>query len=660
MIALLGSLLLQATQPSTVRGSVRDASTHAPLASAIVAGPTASVRTDDDGRFVIGARSGDTLRVARVGYRPSRVIVAGESLHVALSPAALRLEEVAVRDSAEAVRLAASREAERARADGALTTADAASALPFVSARGGRAGLSLSMRGSRPEQVLVLMDGVPLNDPATGAADLTDVPLVALGAVAAVPGTDASRYGSGASGGVLALSSGAGSIVAASGGSFGARTLEARSGRTAGAWRLHGGGGWSASRNDYPLVIDRSRQGLPDSTATREDADEERLAVFGGASNGRFAATAFASRVERGLARPVEGNSAALREDRRRLLARAQLDAAGWSFAGGARVLDLDYRDPEGVVSPTRATSRSLDLEASRELAGVGMRAGVGTDRVEATSLRTVERPRGFVSLAGTRTLSAVRVDAALRGDAVRGAGVHLSPSLSAAWRLGALQLHGRAAQGFRAPSFHDLYVASAVSASARDVRPERVLMDAEAGVRVGGAAVSLAAAGFVRHTRDAIVWLPGSFSWSPHNVERERVRGAEARLLAAHGMLSVEGWAGAYHTRALIDGYDVPTPYAPQAAGGAVLRASHRALELVGSLSALGRRQYVTAPAARALELPGVALLDLTLSHRARLGTARLLSTAGVRNAGDVRWEPVRRFPAPGRSWILGITITS
>jgi outer membrane cobalamin receptor len=279
---------------------------------------------------------------------------------------------------------------------------------------------------------------------------------------------------------------------------------------------------------------------------------------------------------------------------------------------------------------------------------------------VSATRLATTERPRAFAALAASHELRAVRLDASLRADAVRDAGAHLSPSLGASWRAGALALHARASQGFRVPSFYDLYVASAVAAEARAVRPERVTLDAEAGSRLGGDAVALSGAAFMRRTRDAIVWLPGSFSWSPRNVEHEVVTGAEARLVAAADMFSAEGWAGAYRTRARIEGYDVPTPYAARAAGGATIRAAHRSLELSASLTALGRRQYVTAPASRALELPGVATVDLTLSHRTRLRSARLLSVAGVRNIGDVRWEPVRRFPSPGRNWVLGLTITS
>lgn len=659
MIALLAlALRLQAAPP--VEGVVRDGATGAALPAAAVVAPASRARSDGEGRFVISALPGDTLRITRIGYRPARIVVDGGRLEVHLVPVALQLEAVAVREAGETTRLAATRAATRSRADGAATISDAVASLPFVGARGGRAGLALSMRGSRAEQVLVLLDGMPLNDPSTGSADLTDVPLAAIGVLAASPGADAARWGSGASGGVLSLSSGRGTLVSASGGSFGMRTVEGRSTFAAGPWQLHGGAGYHDARNDFEVVLDRARQGLPDSSFRRADADERRLSLFAGAAHARASATLFASAVDRGLPRPVGANSAALREDRRRLLARAQADVAGWSVAAGARLLALEYRDPAGVVGASHADSRSLDLDATRDVGPLTLRAGVGTDRVSATRLATVERPRAFAALATSHVVRAVTLDASLRADAVRDAGTHLSPSVGASWRSGALAVHARAAQGFRVPSFYDLYVASAVAAEARAVRPERVTFDAEAGSRLGGDAVALSGAVFVRRTRDAIVWLPGSFSWSPRNVERETVTGAEGRLVAAAGPLSAEGWAGAYRTRARIDGYDVPTPYAAQAAGGAVVRAGLRSLELSASLTALGRRQYVTAPASRALELPGVATVDLTLSHRMSLRSARVLSVAGVRNLGDVRWEPVRRFPSPGRSWIVGLTITS
>jgi len=117
--------------------------------------------------------------------------------------------------------------------------------------------------------------------------------------------------------------------------------------------------------------------------------------------------------------------------------------------------------------------------------------------------------------------------------------------------------LFARAAQGFRIPTFYDLHVVSPLGVELRAVAPERVVVDAEGGLRMLEGGVVIQAAAFTRLTRNAIVWLPGSFTWSPRNVEREQVHGAEARGSAASGALRGELWAGAYVTRARIDGQE-------------------------------------------------------------------------------------------------------
>jgi iron complex outermembrane receptor protein len=62
-----------------------------------------------------------------------------------------------------------------------------------------------SIRGSKPEQVLVLLDGVRLNSAQRGAVDLSTLPLRTIGRIEVIRGGGASRYGSGAVGGVILI-----------------------------------------------------------------------------------------------------------------------------------------------------------------------------------------------------------------------------------------------------------------------------------------------------------------------------------------------------------------------------------------------------------------------------------------------------------------------
>lgn len=659
--ALLLALQAGATGPRVVRGTIVDARSGAPVPSALVATAGARTLADDHGAFQLTATLGDTLRVSRVGYRPYAGTVDGDRVAIALEPLVARLGGVVVTASAGPVaRLTADRAVADARSAGATELADAVAQLPFVSPRSGRAGVALSMRGARAEQVLVALDGLPLNDPATGAADLSDVPLAAIGSVAAVPGSDAARWGSGATGGALLLSSATGSQVSLSGGSYGQASLEGAIAGGVGRVRVRAGAALARARNDFPFTVDRGLSGLPDSTAVRDDADEHRQALFATAIAPRAQLGLFASRVERGLARPVQANVARMREERHRAMMRGQAAVGAWSIVGGVRVLAVEYRDPAGVASGSALGASSADAELARGAGPVDLRAAIGGDRVRATGLDAPDRPRGSLTVAAHGQRGVWRLDAALRGDAVHHAGAQLSPSLAAEWR-GPVTVFARASRAFRAPTFYDLYFVAQTMLGVRDVRPERVTLDGEVGARFTRGAFAAAGAAFVRRTRDAIVWLPGSFSWSPSNVPLERVAGAEGRLTMADARwpVALEGWAGTYRAEAEIDGFRVPTPYAPLAAGGATLRANRGSLRASASLTALGRRPYQVAPLNRALQLPGVALLDAAVAWERPVRRARLLVAAGVQDLGDVRWEPVRRLPAPGRTWSTSLTLS-
>lgn len=66
-----------------------------------------------------------------------------------------------------------------------------------------RASSSVSIRGSRPTQVLVLLDGVPINSISSGVADLSSVPIAVVERIELVKGPTSHIYGANALGGVI-------------------------------------------------------------------------------------------------------------------------------------------------------------------------------------------------------------------------------------------------------------------------------------------------------------------------------------------------------------------------------------------------------------------------------------------------------------------------
>jgi len=89
---------------------------------------------------------------------------------------------------------------------GALSVADVLRILPEVRIKdsGGPGSLtSVSIRGSSSTQVLVLLDGVPLNRPDQAVMDLTTLPIQNVDRIEVLRGPFSAIYGSGALGGVI-------------------------------------------------------------------------------------------------------------------------------------------------------------------------------------------------------------------------------------------------------------------------------------------------------------------------------------------------------------------------------------------------------------------------------------------------------------------------
>jgi outer membrane cobalamin receptor len=164
------------------------------------------------------------------------------------------------------------------------------------------------------------------------------------------------------------------------------------------------------------------------------------------------------------------------------------------------------------------------------------------------------------------------------------------------------------------------------------------------------------------RDTRDAIIWFPGNFGWSPANVGVERLRGAEARLQWRARAVDASAWFTAYDAALTSGALRIPTPYVPQFAGGASLRADAYANTFSVTARGLGRRPFSAGPRDPAFELPSVLLCDVAFARRipltALLRATDALVSLSLQNAMDTAWQSVRGYPSSGRSWAIAITL--
>ena len=208
---------MSAQFPAELSGQVLDAETRKPLESARVRVLVSGLMVESDaaGRFRLkGLPAGEwDVEVASIGYRAARTHVTltdgrVEQATVLLEPKPMVLTPIDV--TAASTEAAGTSVIDHAAIEAALAP-DVPALLAgqpgvTITQQGGPgAPASVSIRGSAAHQVLVLLDGVPLNDPTTGDVDLSSLPLEQIERVTIVRGAAASRYGARALAGVIAI-----------------------------------------------------------------------------------------------------------------------------------------------------------------------------------------------------------------------------------------------------------------------------------------------------------------------------------------------------------------------------------------------------------------------------------------------------------------------
>ncbi len=620
-------------------------------------------------------------RVRRVGYRSTSITLRGgatdtvwfqPTTSAGVMPLTVldTIQARAGRVPAAVARTVVTVSTSTARRAGAGTVSQLLEQLPYVSMRASRGETGLSLRGSRREQVVVTLDGLALNDPASGIADVADIPLATLSSATVALGADPVNGGSGAAGGVIALTRAAQRVMSAHLGAFGSRGGEAGWSVAGGPVVAHATVMYRTAINDYAFVNDAGASGRREREE-RVNNDETRAALSVGLTADRWQLFALASRADRGMVGPI--NVRAYDRDRartHRVLVRGQAMLPRAQVTTGVRYFSLDYRDPARPASDARAESIASDLAVQGSAAlstrlpvTASWRAGAGADALRATGGISQSRTRAFVASQAILQRSSWRVEAGARADVIEGTAAVPSFTVAAERPVGAgFSLGARVAQAMRVPTLYDLYFSSPQRVTVRTLRPERVLADVDVSAHwkratiLGRAAIDASLVS--RTTRDAIIWFPGNFGWSPANVGQEQLQGGELRAHLAAGWGELSAWSTVYDSQLITDALRIPTPYVARVAfgGSAFLRAGSLTGAVMSRVS--GRRPFSAGPRNAAFELPAVALMDVSVSHPLpRSLQPKAVTTSvvwSISNVMNVEWQSVRGFPAARRSWML------
>jgi outer membrane cobalamin receptor len=569
-------------------------------------------------------------------------------------------------------------------ASGARTAADVVERVPGVVVRGsGPTGAqTASIRGSGADEVLVLVDGVALNDPVSGEADLSAVPASAVERVTVLPGARTARYGPRAQAGVVLIETRAAEARQAlelSAGSLGEWSGAAETGVARGrtAWSAGGhlrriGGGFDYRRDvNDPTVVRR----------TNDDLDEWSAfgAVSSAVAGGELRARGGWDALRRGLPGTGHTPSPEAREEMGRGRASLAWRRVGErttvsALASGAaqRVRFADPAPPFGLAydDTTRVRTGDVRGEAERWVSETGLvrtfGGGIdaGAQHVDAGALgagapRTRTDFGAFAHAAGGVSVARVPVSLSAEGRLDRDGITRdwfASRALTAGTQLGALHLQIANRSSFSPPSLGDQFFREGVGVVPNPaLRPERVPneweMSSSLAASAAGADLALAASGYTGDVKGMIVWLPDfAFRWSPRNVDVAR-RGvdlrAEASLPAARVRIA-GAWSIARITY-ILDGRDsgIQVAYRPGHSG--LVTAAWAPGAWRAELAARYTGLRYPAPS-KVNALPGFWSADLGVSRGWRLGRWDATSALTVDRIFDEKQSLIAGFPEPGR----------
>jgi len=422
---------------------------------------------------------------------------------------------------------------------------------------------TLSLRGASADQSVVLLDGIPLQGPGGGAADLSTLPATLLDRLVVSRGVLGAQFGAGALGGAVeilpraAADKGTGGAQI-SAGSFGSLRAAADAAFPAGA----GSGVLAVQIDRTEGDFDYARQltpELPDAPYygyTRHNADARRVSLLGRASQPLGGAMdldvlAQGSMGDRGLPGPASAITLDSRELDQSLLGGLRLRQTTGASAWGLRVwgrldrIELrgaqpfgDCRDgtPECPRLDQRASAVRAEGEGSLEVGSTHRLAGTlsaGEERVHGGAIEPHHREVLSVATRDDVSLPLrFSIIPAVRADKV-GVDAGLSPGVSAVWSAtDALDLRTGWGLSFRPPTLNELYLESGGIASNPDLRPERA-WSLDGGITLHGAAWKLSAGVFWSRYRDLIVYeLYPPAKVRPFNVGSARIAGAELQAI--------------------------------------------------------------------------------------------------------------------------------
>ena len=708
--------LLDAQVAATVEVTVQttgDIGTIAvPAATVAVRGAGLAAATDSRGVAVLrGLPPGrHALVISALGFAEAVIEVEAVNgrltrVRVVLDPAPVRIAGLEVRAASREVGFSATVLETASLPPG---VADLPAALERIAGAtvvrqgGPGAPAALQLRGAGGDQVLVLLDGTPINSPLTGVADLSTVDLESVSRIVVIPGAQSARYGPRALGGVVLLESSDRTTAtgAATAGMGAWSTMETSATGSRGfenTWSLSGGARWRRSDGAFTYDVPDFRGGgeaVRENSAFSHAGGDFRITRRGGANT---SLRVHLSDIERGSPGTIAQPSLTARQHHRRYGLSVAIESDGTSpespLGGSVRTSihwqRAEYADPAppfGRAYDTRNLVRRAELDLEGWWSGgpaplprldvLALRFGLHAARLDVES-NVLESPnvsldelgawaragRGWELGRGARLDlgAAIRAD---RHELVDGATV--SPAVDATLTSARFTLELRWGRGFSPPGLGDLFFQEGVLVEPNpDLGPERIRgeLTATAAQRwsLGPASGELRTTAYRADLDGMILWFPDHrFVWSPDNYDVSR-RGLEigattdlAALGHAHSVTANAAWSEVEYTGAVLDGQ---VAYRPRfTADLDIVIGLPAGITLVPSATHAGERR--TVPGSALNGLAAYTLFDAAVAVPFELAGRDGRLDLALSNLLDERAALLVDYPLPGRGWSTRIRI--
>ena len=706
LLSMLGATTQAVGQVAgEVRGRITDAETARPIANSRVevAGRSEAVRSGVDGAFVVrGLEPGSyAVTVHALGYAVLAQDIEVKNgratlMDVALVARVAVLAEVQTRAARDTLALSttvldrAAIERSGRRDLGELL--QTAPGVVITQAGGPGQSSHVSIRGSSANQVLVLVDGVPLNSTISGSADLSRVSLESVDKITVRTGALSARYGPRAMAGVIEIETRtprheASTFVRT--GAWGERNASLTVGNTA-AVRNAALGAFVGA--DYRTVDGNFSYTLPPlrggGRATRINSDATSKQLLAGVSfDGSHASASLRGTwqdTNRGLAGTIIQPSSTGRQGNSRLSmggsAQGLARHIAWTLATDVTHEDgtfIDRSPPFGqpfddtisATGITASTSATIGQGAATLSGGAELRTLDITSTMLAPNAPHWQQLLGaWGNMRVTQQLTAnFRVDADLSGRVDRNSlsnNAVFSPRGTLRVSRGVLSTSVSLGSGYAPPTLSDQFFHEGVQVRANpSLSPERTRDDLEGRITLRESNISVItvsgeAAAYRSNVDGMILWFPDfRFIWSPTNYDVKR-SGWElnGKVGAPSAHLEISGTLNRHdvsYTGEILHGQ---VAYRPRNSANVVVSFAPEQLRLDFTNRHIGTRRTIAGSSLNSLapySMSDVRASTSFVSHRWTFNPA-----AGVENLFNRPAAMLVDYPFPPRTWSISLRV--